>query len=134
MIFHHPLPQKLLPTLAILMAPPSIGFISWMKLTGGVLDPFGYILFYLAMFLFLLLLIDIKKFFGIKFYLSWRAYSFPLAALALANVLMYHATDISFFKYSSTGIAIVLIIVVILLLVKTTQAIQQKSLCVEEED
>jgi len=31
-IFHNPLPQKLLPTLFILIAPPAIGFISYTTL------------------------------------------------------------------------------------------------------
>jgi len=133
-IFHHPLSQKLLPTLVILIAPPSIGFISWMKLTGNVLSPFAFILFYLAVFLFLLLMVDVKKFFKIKFYLSWRAYSFPLAAFALANVLMFHSTGSVFFKYSATAIAVLLSFVIILLLFKTFVAIKEKSLCVEEEE
>jgi len=132
-IFHHPLSQKLLPTLVILIAPPSIGFISLMKLTGGELSPFAYILFYLSCFLFLLLLIDIKKFLKIKFYLSRWAYSFPLAAFALANMQMYHTTKILFFKYSTTAIAVILTSVVLLLIVKTIMAIKQKSLCIEED-
>jgi len=133
-IFHHPLPQKLLPTLVILIAPPSIGFISYVKLTGGVLSPFALILFYLAVFLFLLLLVDVKKFFKIKFYLSRWAYSFPLAAFTLANVLMFHSTKNIAWKYSSTVLTIILVFVIILLLIKTFYAIKQKSLCIEEED
>jgi len=134
MIFHNPLPQKLLPTLAILMAPPAIGFISRMKLTWGLLTPFSYVLFYLSLFLFLLLLVDIKRFFWIKFYLSWWAYSFPLSAIVLAIILMYHTTEVVFFKYTATVIGILLLFVISLLIVKTIQAIQRKSLCVEEED
>ena len=47
-IFHNPLPNKLLPTLFILIAPPAIGFISYVKLTGG-LNEFGRILYYFAL-------------------------------------------------------------------------------------
>jgi len=132
--FHDPLPQKLLPTLIILIAPPAIGFISYVKLTWNVLSPFAMILFYLSVFLFLLLLVDIKKFFKIKFYLSRWAYSFPLAAFMLANVLMFHMTKQVFFKYSSTAIAILLICIIVLLLFKTIIAIKNKSLCVKEAE
>ena len=42
-LFHNPLPPKLLPTLAILIAPPAVGFVAYVKLAGG-LDSFGRIL------------------------------------------------------------------------------------------
>lgn len=35
-IFHNPMPQKLIPTLVILMAPPAIAFMSYTKLVGGI--------------------------------------------------------------------------------------------------
>ncbi|HPC47486.1 MAG TPA: SLAC1 anion channel family protein, partial [Deltaproteobacteria bacterium] len=35
-IFHRSLPEKLLPTLFILMAPPSVGFLVYVRLTGGL--------------------------------------------------------------------------------------------------
>jgi len=133
-IFYNPLSQKLLPTLVILIAPPSIWFISWIKLTWWELNPFAMILFYLAVFLFLLLLVDVKKFFKIEFYLSRWAYSFPLAAFALANVLMFHLTKLNVFKYSFTFVACLLILVILILLVRTFIAIKQKSLCIEEDD
>ncbi|MDZ7809277.1 MAG: hypothetical protein U5L11_02915 [Arhodomonas sp.] len=38
MIFHQPLPARLMPTLSILVAPPAAGFLSYLRLTGGEPD------------------------------------------------------------------------------------------------
>jgi len=35
-LFHQPLPERLMPTLFILIAPPAVGFIAYVRLTGGV--------------------------------------------------------------------------------------------------
>ena len=49
-IFFHPLPEKLLPTLAILISPAAIGFIAYVKLIHQI-DSFARILYYFALFL-----------------------------------------------------------------------------------
>ena len=49
-IFHNQFAPKFMPTLFILIAPPAIGFISYIKLTGS-LDFFAQILFNLGLFL-----------------------------------------------------------------------------------
>ena len=90
-IFHHPLPEKLIPTFFILIAPPALGFISYVKLTGGV-DSFARILYYFALFIVLLLIALSRQFYGIKFYPSWWAYSFPVAAISISSMLMYSKT------------------------------------------
>jgi tellurite resistance protein len=54
LFFHAPLALRLTPTLFILLAPPSVGFVAWSGLVGG-LDAFGRVLYYTALFLALLL-------------------------------------------------------------------------------
>lgn len=131
-IFHHPLPQKLLPTLTILMAPPAIGMIAYTKLQGST-DTFSSGLFFVGCFLLLFLLINVKKFLNVKFYLSWWAYSFPLAAMTLSHILMYHDTEQMLWKRSSLILSVSLGIVMLLLIVRTIQNISNKTICVEEE-
>lgn len=131
-IFHNPLPNKLLPTLFILIAPPAVGFISLVKLTGEVSE-FSKILYYFGLFIVFLLFAQINLFQKIKFYLSWWAYSFPIAAITIATILMFHETNIDIFKYLSWILFSVLNVVIILLLAKTTIAISKKEICVEEE-
>lgn len=130
-IFHHPLPQKLLPTFFIMIAPPAIGLIAYIKL-GNELDPFANIMYFFALFLAVFLLFQIPRFYKIKFFLSWWAYTFPLAAISLASVQMYHLTHKEFYLSIATGFFILLSLMVMLLSVKTIRAVISKELCVEE--
>lgn len=123
-LFHDPLPEKLLPTLFILIAPPAVGFISYTKLNGGEIDAFARILFYSAMFLVLLLFTQLERFRRIPFYLSWWAYSFPLAASSIAIQIMYQKTGNSFFEILSWISLTVASLVIVLLLFKTFKAIR----------
>ncbi|MFP3442800.1 hypothetical protein R0K18_34200, partial [Pantoea sp. SIMBA_133] len=80
------LPAKLLPTLFILIAPPAVGSISWFQLVGEI-NAFGRILYYIALFLTLMLLTQTTRFIKLDFFLSWWAYSFPIAAITIASFL-----------------------------------------------
>ncbi len=131
-IFHKPLPAKLLPTLFILIAPPAVGFISLVKLTGSIND-FSKIFYYFALFLTLLLFAQVSMFKKIRFYLSWWAYSFPIAAITIASILMFLETKMIIFKYISLIFFGLLSIIIIFLLIKTTFAILKKEICIEEE-
>jgi len=132
-IFHNPIQKKLIPTLSILFAPPVIGFIALTKLMGG-LNVFGNLLFYFGAFIFILILFQIKMFAKLDFAIPWWAYSFPLDALAIGTLLMYHATGYAFYKYSAWFVFVLLNLVIILLIVKTSKAVKQKLLCVEDEE
>jgi tellurite resistance protein len=131
MIFHHPLPDRLLPTLFILIAPPAAGFLAYIKLSGG-LDAFARVLYYAALFLTLWLLLQTPRFLKLPFFLSWWAYSFPLAAMTTASLTMYQLTGEVVLKGLSYLLLFLLIIVVGWLSLRTLIAIQQDAICVEE--
>lgn len=85
-------PEQLVPTLCIFLAPPAVGFISWVLLTqqfadGRSLDVIGHLLFGLAIFFALFLLSQVYRFARIPFYMSWWAFSFPTAAFATACLI-----------------------------------------------
>jgi tellurite resistance protein len=130
-IFHQPLPEKLLPTLFILIAPPAIGFISYIKLNGE-LDIFARVLYYAALFLTLLLFTQIARFTKLKFFLSWWAYSFPMAAITIATMLMYQKTGQVWFKMMAFGLLGIITLLMTFLLYKTVSAIRMKTICVDE--
>lgn len=130
-IFHEPLESKLVPTFFIAFAPPAIGFISYIKLVGEF-DAFAKILYFLALFLFVLIIAQYKMFSKIDFYLSWWAYSFPLSAITLATFLFYHLSQEIFFKYLGTLMFIIFVIIIFLLLLRTLYAISKKRICIEE--
>ena len=131
MFFHEPLPQKLLPTLFILIAPHAVGFISYVKLNGAV-DNFAHILFYAAIFLVLLLVVQLPKFSRIKFFMSWWAYSFPLAASTIATLVMYQHNPTPTFQYLSLLLLAACSLVVTLLFIRTLRAIMQNEICIPE--
>ncbi len=132
LIFHDPLPEKLVPTLFILFAAPAIAFIAYYKLTGSF-DAFARILYYFAMFVFVLVLVQWRRFLSIRFYLSWWAYSFPLAAFALASILMFHITETELFRVLAGVVLTALSGLVVALIVLTVRAIRCREICIEEE-
>lgn len=85
MVFHAPIPEKLLPTLAILVAPPAVAFLAWTALQGGQLDPFGRVLYNAALLFALVVATQAGRLRKLAFAMSWWAYSFPLAALTVAT-------------------------------------------------
>ena len=131
MIFHDPLPARLTPTLFILIAPPAAGFIAYMALTG-TLDGFARILYYAALFLTLMLVSQIRRFYKVPFFLSWWAYSFPMAAITIATLVIYSRTELLFFWGLSFVLLAVLSLIVAFLVVRTAFAISRQEICVEE--
>lgn len=127
-LFHDPLPAKLLPTLFILIAPPAVGFISWQQLNGGQFDALSHLLYYTTLFLALLLFIQWKRFIRIPFFVSWWAYSFPLAAFSIATQIVYRLHG-GVFYYLLSWVSLVLVsTVILLLLVRTLRAAADGSL------
>lgn len=131
LIFHHPLPAKLMPTLFILIAPPAVGFVSWTALVGQ-LDPAGRILFFAAVFFFLLMLPQLGKFARLPFALSWWAYSFPLAALTIALFVMADRSGIEAYRWIGYGLYAVLAAVIAGLTIRTLVAMVRGEICVPE--
>lgn len=130
-IFHQPLPQKLLPTLFILIAPPAVGFLSYVKLLGSI-DSFAQVLYNFALFLTLLLFSQLPRFLRLPFYMSWWAYSFPLAAMSIASMVMSQLQDNRFYGYVGIGLLWLLSVLVAVLFIKTLQAVQHGKICVAE--
>lgn len=91
-LFHDPIPAKLMPTLAILIAPPAIGFVSYIALNGGVIDTMARLLFYNALILLLLVISLFPRLARIPFALPWWAYTFPMDAFAIASLSFAAAT------------------------------------------
>jgi tellurite resistance protein len=132
LFFHEPLPERLTPTLFILIAPPAVAFIAWLKLNGGTIDAFAQILYNVALFLTLLLAANALRFFRLRFFLSTWAYSFPLAAITIATLIMAEHSSSAFFIGLSWLLLTVLSIVLLLLTLRTIQAVTRGEICVPE--
>ncbi|WP_129633103.1 SLAC1 anion channel family protein [Candidatus Oscillochloris fontis] len=136
-IFHAPLADRMIPTLFIMIAPPAIGFIAYVKLmshdvSGFVLDGFAKSLYSFALFLFILLVAQYRQFLKIQFYLSWWAYSFPVAALTIATIFMYSKTKLAFHQGLGYVLLALLSLLILTLLGLTLRAVGKKEICVEE--
>jgi len=132
LIFHDPLPGRLLPTLAILIAPPAVGFLAWLALNGGQVDAGARVLLNLAYVFAAIVATQAPKFRTLPFALSWWALSFPVAALTIAS-LRFGALAASGFH---TGLGIVLLAVLVgivaALALRTGRAIVARQICQPE--
>lgn len=130
LIFHPQLPSKFMPTLFIFIAPPSIAFLDFVRLSG--FGAFAYILLSVAVFFAVLLVFMWRNFTQLKFFLSWWAFSFPLAALCVA---LHKASELSgdySFKLAAYVVFALLCLVVIVNSFFTLRAIVNKQICVAE--
>lgn len=131
-IFHHQLAEKFIPTLFILIAPPAIGFVSYVKLTGQI-DVFAKILLYLSFFLFLLLASMFRYFYQIRFFVSWWAYTFPLCALTISMIVAFKHVGYAAYAWISSFMLAVSSFAVLLVFAKTLAALKRGTLCIPEE-
>jgi tellurite resistance protein len=83
-----PLPEKLLPTLAIFIAPPAVAMLSWQALTGETDGPMVRILHAAAMMFVVLLFAQVARLRRVPFALPYWAYTFPLAGASAAATAM----------------------------------------------
>ena len=128
LFFHEPLPARMTPMLFILLAPPSVGFISYTSLVGE-LDVFARITYYIALFLGLLLALNASRFIKVPFFISSWAYSFPLAALTIATLKMFALTAHLFFQALSVVLLSLLSLLLAWLVIGTLKAIYAGDLC-----
>jgi tellurite resistance protein len=89
-----PLEPAMQPTLAVMLAPPSVAFLAWMSISGE-LDAGGYLFYAIAVLTFLVLLPQVVRFVRLPFFPSWWAYTFPLAAFTVACFRFAEAAGLS---------------------------------------
>lgn len=130
-IFHDALPPRLMPTLFILLPPPSIGYVAYVGLTGAE-DAFALVLVNGALFLTLVLLAKVKSFIGLPFALSWWAFTFPLDAVALAA--LEHAAHAPAGAWPAVALILLAVasMVVLIVAARTMAAILKGTLFVPE--
>lgn len=131
LFFHAPLPERMTPTLFILVAPPAVAFNSYVALTGEV-DGFARVLYFTALFLTIVLASNFLRFLRLPFFISAWAYSFPLAALTLATLEMASRGKALFYVSFSWVLLVVLSILVIYLACKTVGLVLRGALCIPE--
>ncbi|CAA0404478.1 unnamed protein product [Arabidopsis thaliana] len=79
------LPKDLHPVFFLFVAAPSVASMAWAKVTGSF-DYGSKVCYFIAIFLYFSLAVRINFFRGIKFSLSWWAYTFPMTGAAIATI------------------------------------------------
>ena len=130
-IFHQQFAPKFLPTLFILIAPPAVGFLSYVELVGK-LDFFAHMLYSLALFFTILIFFMYKKFINIKFFISWWAFTFPSAAMTIATIKMYVLTQYWLYGLFAYIFMIACTVIVYFVAKQTLIHISKKEICIME--
>jgi tellurite resistance protein len=89
LFFHDRVSTASTPSLFILMTPPSVGFLAYIRLAEGQLNVLSRTLFFSAVFVASVQASLTPVFMRSEFSLGWLAYTFPSAALTMA-VLRCH--------------------------------------------
>jgi len=130
-IFHQQLAVKFMPTMFILIAPPAVGFLAYFKLYGQI-DAFAMLLFNIALFFTLLVVFMYKNFLKIKYFISWWAFVFPVAAMAISSMLMYKKTQDFIFLILSYAMIGATTLIILVVLYQTIINMKQKEICIQE--
>ena len=131
-IFHHQLPGKFMPTLFIFIAPPAISFLAYFKMFGSFDDTFALVLYNLALFFTILVAFMYNNFIKIKFFISWWAFTFPLAAMSIATLVMYSKTQDTMLMYLSHIMVFVTTVVIAIVIYQTIKNMFKHEVCVNE--
>ncbi|HBQ36055.1 MAG TPA: C4-dicarboxylate ABC transporter [Rhodobacteraceae bacterium] len=131
MIFHTPIPGKMLPTLVIMIAPPAVAFIAYIQLTAEV-DNFARILLNLGYVFFLIVLTQTPGLFKLAFSMSFWALSFPVASLTIGS--FHYATLTGSQAHETVGILLLALLtaIIVFLVLRTIIAILKGQVCKPE--
>lgn len=131
LIFHDPLPGRLQPTLVILIAPPAVAFVAWVRLVGDV-DAFARILLNGAYLFTLIVAVQLPRIVKLPFALSFWALSFPFAAVTIASFNFAATAGSPVHKLFGTALLAVLVVIILGLLMRTLRAIRAGEICQPE--
>ena len=131
LIFHTPLPGKMLPTLVIMIAPPAVGFLSYLQLNGDI-DTFARILLNLGYVFALIVLTQIPRIVKLPFAMPFWALSFPVASLTIASFRYGALAKSQAHETIGVFLLAVLVAVIAVLTLRTFLAILRGQICVPE--
>ena len=132
LVFHDPMPSRLQPSLVILIAPPAVAFVAWLRLNGGAIDPFAHILINGAYFFTALVLVQLPRIVKLDFAISFWALSFPFAAATIASFRFAAIAGSATHKLFGGILLAALIVIIAVLLLRTVRAAMAGQICIPE--
>lgn len=132
LIFHDPLPERLRPTLVILIAPPAVAFLAWLKLGDGTINAPARLLLNIGYFFTALVAIQAPALLRLPFALSFWALSFPLAAIATASFRFAAITGSAPHRTAGYVLLALVVVTIALLVVRTIRAAMAREICQPE--
>jgi tellurite resistance protein len=75
---------------------------------------------------------QLSRFARLPFALSWWAYSFPLAALTIAQFVMAEREGAAFYRFVGFGLYGLLVLLIAALTIRTVVAVARGEICVPE--
>ncbi|WP_297081370.1 SLAC1 anion channel family protein [uncultured Demequina sp.] len=126
------MPPRLAPTLAILVAPPAVGALAWVRLGGAWSDPLAQVLLAVVLLQVALLASQAPALRAVPFALSSWAYTFPLAA---ATVAVGSAADAGLgvaYAWIAGALLAATTVLVVGMAVRTGVAVRRRQICIPE--
>jgi tellurite resistance protein len=131
-VHDQPVPAPLLPTLAVLVAPPAVIMLAYVRLVPGAFDtPVPQVIYDIAVFFALVLVTQAGTLVRLPFFLSWWAYSFPLAAFSAATTVMAGRYG-GALEPAAWVLLLGVTALISLLAVRTVLAMSRRLICVPE--
>jgi len=131
LVFHDPLPGRLQPTLVILIAPPAVAYVAWLRLMAPAtgVDAFGHILLSLGYVFAAIVALQAPRILRLPFAMSFWALSFPLAALTIASFA--HGAAAQSLAHQRIGFALLALLAIVIagLVGRTALAIARGEIC-----
>ncbi|XP_068491457.1 S-type anion channel SLAH2-like isoform X2 [Phaseolus vulgaris] len=112
------IPRDLHPVFFLLVAPPSVAAMALAKIQGSFHFE-SRIFYFTSMFLYLTLAVRVNLFRGLKFSISWWAYTFPVTAAAIATINYTNQVTNAFTQALSVILSLISTFIVTTVLVST---------------
>ncbi|MCU0264927.1 MAG: SLAC1 anion channel family protein [Actinomycetia bacterium] len=131
-VHDEPVPARLLPTLAVLIAPPAVAMLALLRLAPDGFGAGARVLYYSALFFGLLFVASAGQLRRLPFFLSWWAYSFPAAALSVSTTVMAREVGGTVLEVLAWTLLAVVSALLAVLAVRTVLAMVGGRVCVPE--
>jgi tellurite resistance protein len=123
LIFGDPLPTPMRPLVAVELAPPAIGAVAWIVLSGDSPDALAALLFGYGLFLAMMLAGLVRWFAAAPFGPPWWAFTFPAAALSNAAIRFAVSYPGTAFTVLAVGLFAIANAVVVYVAIRTIAAL-----------